>query len=148
MIYTAQTKKALKICFEAHKEQVDKSGLPYVFHPFLVAEQMTDELSVCVALLHDVLEDTPVTMAELKGEFPPEVLETVQLLTYDHAGSYEDYIRGVKKNPLAVKVKTADILHNADETRLDGRADGMLEEKRIRWRRKYQEAMEILKSED
>lgn len=58
MVYTEQTKKALKLCFEVHKNQVDKSGMPYVFHPFHLAEQMTDEKSTVVALLHDVIEDT------------------------------------------------------------------------------------------
>lgn len=67
MIYTDLTKKALKIAFSAHKEQVDKAGLPYVFHPVHLAEQMDDELSVCAALLHDVVEDTEITFEELKS---------------------------------------------------------------------------------
>ena len=68
MIYTGLTKKALKLCFEAHKEQVDKSGMPYVFHPFHLAEQMTDEATTVVALLHDVVEDTDITFEELKKQ--------------------------------------------------------------------------------
>lgn len=52
MIYTELTKKALSICFDAHKDQRDKSGLPYVFHPFHVAEQMKDKFTTVVALLH------------------------------------------------------------------------------------------------
>ena len=58
MIYTPATKKALNICFEAHVEQKDKSGLPYVFHPFHLAEQMETEETTVVALLHDTVEDT------------------------------------------------------------------------------------------
>ncbi len=58
MIYTPATNKAMKLCFEAHKNQTDKSGLLYVFHPFHVAEQMSDEKASIVALLHDVIEDT------------------------------------------------------------------------------------------
>ena len=54
MIYTALTKKAMKVAYEAHHGQTDRSGTPYIFHPFHVAEQMDDELSVCAALLHDV----------------------------------------------------------------------------------------------
>lgn len=61
MIYTPTTKKALKLCFKAHKRQLDKSGIPYVFHPFHLAEQMTDEITMTVALLHDVIEDTRYT---------------------------------------------------------------------------------------
>ena len=66
MIYTEQTKKAMKLCFEAHKEQVDKCGMPYVFHPYHLAEQMTDEDTVVAALLHDVVEDTEYTLEDLK----------------------------------------------------------------------------------
>ena len=65
MIYTPLTKKALKISFKAHKDQVDKSGLPYVYHPFHLAEQMNDEYSTCVALLHDVVEDTDISLDDL-----------------------------------------------------------------------------------
>lgn len=68
MIYTTLTKKALKICFNAHKNQVDKTGVPYVFHPFHLAEQMDTEDSVCVALLHDVVEDTDITFDDLTKE--------------------------------------------------------------------------------
>ena len=57
MIYTDKTKKAMKLCFEAHKDQLDKSGMPYVFHPFYVTEQMTDEVTTIVALLYDVVEE-------------------------------------------------------------------------------------------
>ena len=54
MLYTPLTKKALRISFDAHKDQVDKARMPYVYHPFWVAEQMTTEAETCVALLHDV----------------------------------------------------------------------------------------------
>ena len=57
MIYTDKTKKAMKLWFEAHKDQLDKSGMPYVFHPFHVAEQMTDEVTTIVALLYGVVEE-------------------------------------------------------------------------------------------
>ena len=66
MIYTELTKKALKLCFAAHRDQVNKSGLPYVFHPFHLAEQTPDELTTVTALLHDVVEDTPYTLTDLR----------------------------------------------------------------------------------
>ena len=74
MIYTPLTNKAQRIAYDAHQGQTDKSGQPYIFHPYHLAEQMTDEVSVCVALLHDVVEDTAVTFEELEREFPPEVV--------------------------------------------------------------------------
>lgn len=120
MIYTPLTKKALKICFEAHKEQTDKSGLPYVFHPFHLAEQMEDEETTVVALLHDVVEDTRFTIKDLaeKG-IPPSTLETLALLTYDKAVPYLEYVTALKTDPIARAVKLADLRHNSDLSRLD-----------------------------
>ena len=65
MIYTPLTKKAMRIAFEAHKDQFDKSGIPYIYHPIHLAEQMNDEVTTCVALLHDVVEDTDYTLEDL-----------------------------------------------------------------------------------
>ena len=78
MIYTTLTKKAMKIAYQAHHGQVDAGGDPYVFHAFHLAEQMEDEITVCAALLHDVLEDTEMTLEELQQEFPREVTEIVR----------------------------------------------------------------------
>ncbi len=76
MIYTELTKRAMGLCFEAHKDQLDKSGLPYVFHPYHVAEQMDDEVSTVVALLHDVVEDSDYTIGNLRSMgFPEEVTQ-------------------------------------------------------------------------
>ena len=81
MIYTNLTKKALSVCFNAHKDQVDKTGLPYVFHPFHLAEQMDDELSTVCALLHDVVEDAGITMEEIGERFGARVMELVSAET-------------------------------------------------------------------
>ena len=81
MIYTRLTKMAMRICFDAHKEQTDKSGMPYVFHPFHLAEQMTTEDTVVTALLHDVIEDTPYTLEDLAAMgFGETVLSALKLL--------------------------------------------------------------------
>lgn len=120
MIYTELTKKALKLCFEAHKDQVDKSGIPYVFHPFHLAEQMPDELTTIVALLHDVVEDTPYTLDDLREMgFPAEALDAIKLMTHNESLPYMEYIEQIKKNPIARTVKLADLRHNSDLTRLD-----------------------------
>ena len=120
MIYTALTKKALRISFNAHKNQLDKSGMPYVYHPFHVAEQMKDEYSTSVALLHDVVEDTDITLDELKSnEFPDDVIEALSLMTHSDDVPYLDYIRNLKDNPIARRVKLADLAHNSDLSRLD-----------------------------
>ena len=120
MIYTELTTKAMRLAYDAHYGQFDKAGLPYVFHPLHLAEQMTDEISTCVALLHDVVEDTDVTLEDLKEEFPLAVVEAVELLTHKKETRYSDYIERLKSNPVAKKVKLADIAHNSDESRFSG----------------------------
>ena len=119
MICTDLTKKALKISFDAHKNQLDKSGMPYVYHPFHLAEQMDDKYSTCVALLHDVVEDTDTTLDDLSRFFPKEVIDAIALMTHDDSVPYLDYVRTIKSNPIASKVKLADLKHNSDLTRLD-----------------------------
>lgn len=119
MIYTPMTSKALRIAYAAHHGQVDKAGVPYIHHPLHVAEQMDDEVSTCVALLHDVLEDTDVTETDLRAKgFPDEVVDAVVLLTRGQGVSYRDYIERLSADPLARKVKVADLRHNSDTTRL------------------------------
>ncbi len=120
MIYTEKTKKALKLCFEAHKDQTDKSGLPYVFHPFHLAEQMPDEDTTVVALLHDVVEDTEYTLDDLQRMgFGEKVMDALALMTHDDVVPYMEYVERLKDNSLARTVKLADLRHNSDLTRLD-----------------------------
>lgn len=140
MIYTGLTKKALKLCFESHKEQKDKTGLPYVFHPFHLAEAMDDEISTVCALLHDVVEDTELTFADLEAMgFPTRVIEVLKLLTHEKDVPYMDYVRRISGDPIARKVKIADLLHNSDTSRLD-----VIDEYAIKRNEKYNEALKIL----
>ena len=143
MIYTPLTNKALRLAYAAHHGQTDKSGQPYIFHPYHLAEQMTDEISTCAALLHDVVEDTAVTIEELEREFPKEVTGVLRLLTHEKGTDYFDYVRAIKGNPEAVKVKLADLAHNSDETRFAG-CDEIPAEQLIKWREKYARARRIL----
>jgi (p)ppGpp synthase/HD superfamily hydrolase len=144
MIYTDKTKKAIKLCYEAHAGQVDKSGLPYVHHPLHLAEQMDDETSTVAALLHDIVEDTRYTFADLENMgFGDEVLDALRLLTHDDSVPYLDYVREIAKNPVAKKVKLADLAHNSDLSRLNHEPT----EKDLERVRKYQKAREILQGE-
>ena len=146
MIYTENTKKALKLCFEAHKEQTDKSGLPYVFHPFHLAEQMEDEDSSITALLHDVAEDTDVSLEDIAGMgFSRTVMEALALLTHDEAVPYMEYVKAIGKNPVARKVKLADLRHNSDLSRLDA---GQIDEKALARVKKYAEAIRLLEEKE
>lgn len=143
MIYTEMTKKALKLSFEAHKNQLDKSGMPYVYHPFHVAEQMNTEAETIVALLHDVVEDTDYSLADIrKMGFPEDVIDALALMTHDKTVPYMEYVAAIKKNPIAKAVKLADLKHNSDLTRLDD-----VDEKALLRVQKYKNAIAILSEE-
>ncbi len=143
MLYTPATKKALALCFQAHKDQLDKGGMPYVFHPFHLAEQMTDEDTTVLALLHDVVEDTPYTLDDLaRMGFSPRVLEALALMTHNPAIPYMDYVAKIKANPLARAVKLADLRHNSDLSRLDSPNPRVLMRAE-----KYRQAIALLENE-
>ena len=142
MIYTELTNEAMKIAYRAHHGQVDKGGIPYIFHPYHLAEQMADEYTTCVALLHDVMEDTDTTFEELSAIFPKEVMDALTLLTHEDGVDYYEYVAKIKNNPIAKTVKLADLTHNSDETRMAGMADPATLK---RWEEKYRKAFEILR---
>ena len=142
MIYTEMTIKAIKVAYEAHLGQLDYNDVPYIFHPYHLAEQMDDEISCTVALLHDVVEDTDLTFTDLEQIFPAQVLEIVRLLTHDENIDYFDYIREIKKNPIATKVKLEDLKHNSDESRSIG--SNLTQDQLLYWKTKYAKAKEIL----
>ena len=142
MIYTELTKKAILVAFKAHEGQVDRAGLPYVLHPIHIAEQMKDEDTCVVALLHDVIEDTDMTLEDLKQYGFTEVqLEGVRLMTHEDDVDYFDYVRAMKDNPVAKAVKLEDLKHNSDFTRLD-----KVTEKDLKRLEKYKKAEAILNS--
>ena len=142
MIYTPMTKIALKLCFEAHKDQIDKSGMPYVFHPLHLAEQMSDENTTIVALLHDVIEDTEYTLDDLrKFGFAENVLSAISLMTHADDVPYMEYVVKIKTNPIAKAVKLADLKHNSDMSRLDRITQ--TDEERAK---KYKQAIELLEN--
>ncbi|HAE51926.1 MAG TPA: GTP pyrophosphokinase [Ruminococcus sp.] len=143
MIYTELTVKAMHIAYDAHSGQTDKNGMPYIFHPFHLAEQMHTESEICTALLHDVAEDTDITIEKLAEDFPEEITDALKLLTHDKNIDYFDYVREIKTNPIARKVKLADLKHNSDLSRMT--ASGIVpSEKDIKRREKYLKAIEIL----
>lgn len=139
MINTKLTRKAMIIAYKAHQNQFDKANIPYIYHPIHIAEQMDTELECIVALLHDVVEDTDITLNDLEKEFPQEVIDLLKILTHDKKIDYIEYIEKVKTNPIATKIKIADLKHNSDITRLENITTTDL--KRIE---KYKKALEIL----
>ncbi len=121
MLYTDQTKRAMRLCYDAHRDQLDRSGVPYVFHPYHLAESMPDEDTTVAALLHDVVEDSAYTLEDLrKAGFSEAVVGAVALLTHDPDVPYLQYVGRIRENPIARTVKLADLKHNGDLTRLGG----------------------------
>ena len=119
MIYTKLTIKAMEVAFSAHFGQKDKAGAPYIFHPFHIAENMPDEDTTVIALLHDVIEDTDLTASDLrKFGFTPLQIETVVAMSKKKDEQYFDYIQRVKENNYSRIVKLADLKHNSDKSRL------------------------------
>ncbi len=142
MIYTPLTKKALRLCFDAHRDQVDKTGMPYVFHPFHLAEQMEDEITTVCALLHDVVEDTDYTIDDLKAMgFPDAATDALRLLTHEDGVDYMEYVGEIAKNPIARAVKIADLGHNSDMSRMD---KDMIDAHALKRCEKYKAALALL----
>jgi (p)ppGpp synthase/HD superfamily hydrolase len=132
--------KALNIAYKAHHGQKDKGNVPYIFHPYHIAEKFNNETDICVAILHDVLEDTFVSKEELEGYFPKEVIEPLVLLTRSTHDTYFEYIKNICSNPIAQKVKIEDIKHNLVFERIQNKTRNEKLEKR------YLKALEILKN--
>lgn len=114
---------AAKIARDAHSGQVDKAGAEYITHPERVAERVLraggSPAAVAVAWLHDTLEDTPVTAADLQAEgIPQKVIDAVDAVTKREGEGLEDYCARVAANPLALKVKEADLADNTDPARV------------------------------
>jgi (p)ppGpp synthase/HD superfamily hydrolase len=119
MIYTPLTIKAMQFAEKAHRGQVDKAGVPYIFHCYEVAQNHEDEIITTVALLHDVIEDADRTKEDLLSEgFPLEVVTAIDLLTKREGQPYEEYINGIKNNSIAKAVKLADLENNSRKDRL------------------------------
>ena len=111
--------KALEIATRAHRGQLDKAGEPYINHPKAVARMLGTEEAQTVALLHDVIEDTNVTLDDLKeAGFSDNIITAVDCLTHRDGEKREEYIMRVSRNPLATMVKLADLKHNQDLSRI------------------------------
>ena len=110
---------ALSIATEAHKGQKDKADIDYINHSKTVASFVNTDDEKAAAYLHDVLEDTEITSEELlqKG-IPVSVVNAVEVLTKTKDVPYLDYLKKVKKNPIARVVKLADLKHNSGLTRI------------------------------
>lgn len=131
--------RALFVASKYHLYQTDKSGKPYIEHPKAVAAKQKNDVARCVALLHDVIEDTDIDVSIIDGYFSPEVGAAVRLLTHDKTVDYFDYVRKLAPDPVARSVKLADIAHNSDMSRIPHPTD-----EDFRRLKKYEAARNIL----
>ncbi len=143
MINTPLTQKALAIATKAHATQTDRAGAPYIQHPTHLAQQMDSEDSTIVALLHDVVEDSDISFEDLEeAGFSEHIITALKLLTHSKEEDYFTYVQKIKANPLATKVKLADLAHNSDVSRLPA-----ITEKDTERVAKYKKAIQILTAE-
>lgn len=132
--------RALQIAVQAHAGQKDKNGAAYIFHPIRVMMRCVTPTAKMAALLHDVVEDTAVTLEQLRAEgFSEELLATVRLLTHTPEVSYDDYVEEIAKDRFALEVKIADLEDNSDIRRLQE-----VDEKTATRLRKYLKAYRYL----
>ena len=134
---------ALRIALVAHSGQVDRAGVAYILHPLrIMAAMRTDEERI-VAILHDVIEDSDHTLADLRtAGFPAEIVSAVDLLTHREEDSYEDYVRKIKGHALARRVKIGDLHDNMRIDRLPSP-----DQKDLQRLAKYKNALAILEAE-
>lgn len=119
LLESENVSKALKLATAAHKGQVDKAGVDYINHPVAVAESLATEDAQVVALLHDVVEDTSISLQNISERgFSERVVKAIDCLTKRDRESLRVYLERVKQDPLAVMVKLADLAHNSDLQRI------------------------------
>ena len=140
MKYTPMTIKAMQLAEKYHSGQYDKNGAPYLFHVYDVACGVRTEDEICVAFLHDILEDTICSEEILKQHFPDRIVEAVKVMTHSKKDSYTEYISKVKLNPIARQVKLSDIRNNTREDRLLNLDDST----KVRLLNKYSKALKML----
>jgi (p)ppGpp synthase/HD superfamily hydrolase len=132
--------RAIEIAVEAHRGQKDKYGAPYILHPLRVMSRLEDTAGKIVAILHDVVEDTDWTFKDLKKEgFPKAILDALDCVTRRDNESYEEFVKRSASNPLARRVKLADLEDNMDLRRIP-----VMTEKDLERLKKYHKAWKRL----
>lgn len=137
--------RAIEIAVSAHKGQTDKGGHPYILHPLRVMISLESQAEKIVGVLHDVVEDSDWTFADLENEgFPVDVIDALKSVTKNESehGSDEGYFRFVERaklNPIGARVKIADLQDNLDISRIPE-----LDESAMQRINKYKRSLEIL----
>ncbi|HED37191.1 MAG TPA: GTP pyrophosphokinase [Ignavibacteria bacterium] len=135
---------AVLIAIKAHQNQIDKGGLPYILHPLRIMIKMQTDEEMIVAMLHDVVEDSKISLKDIsKYEFDKKIMSALKVLTYSTDQNYEDYIKKISKNKLASKIKIADLKDNLNLNRLP-----YLNKKDLERINKYHKALKYLLEND
>ena len=134
---------AIQIAVIWHSNQEDKAGNLYILHPLRVMMKMQTIDEKIVAVLHDIVEDTDYTLELVEYTFNEEIANAVDALSKRDGESLIEYLSRVKSNPLALKVKLADIADNMSSERL-AKLDQKTQE---RLTKKYNKALKILKED-
>lgn len=138
-----QIEKAIEIALKAHTGQKDRYGKPYILHPLRIMNKMETESEMIAAILHDVVEDSDISLDDLKKEgFNNEIINAVDNLTKREGENYFDYISRTINSPLSKKVKLGDLEDNMDLRRLD-----VISEKDTERFNKYLRAWKMIKNE-
>ena len=110
---------AIQLAVKSHAGQLDKAGQPYVLHPLRVMFRLETKTERIVGVLHDVIEDTDVTADNLRKQgYSEEILQALDCVTKRAGESYEEFVLRAKANPIARRVKLADLEDNMDIRRL------------------------------
>lgn len=114
--------KAIVLATNKFAGKFDKGGTPYILHCLHVMRKVSHlgEDAMVVAVLHDIIEDTDVTLKDLVVDFPEKIVSTIVTLTHLPDESYENYIERIALNDLARMIKLEDLKHNSDITRMKG----------------------------
>ncbi len=136
------------IAIVAHKDQVDKGGHPYINHPETVSRFCSSIEGKIVGWLHDVVEDTPITLETISNlGFPDTIVEALRCVTKEEGYDEDEYYARIKNNPIAKEVKLADLKHNSDLSRIPSDASEDLKKKMIKKHEKYLMKIKYLKEE-
>jgi len=134
--------KAIIIAAQAHDGQTDKAGEPYILHPLRMMLRLSSIEDRITAVLHDVVEDSDISLEDLRAEgFSEKIIEAIHSVTKESGESYEDFINRAASNPIARRVKLVDLEDNSNLSRIKNPTD--IDLKRIE---KYRRAIEMIKA--
>ena len=143
MSYSTDVEAAKALAERMHEDQLDKAGQPYITHPMRVASRLQSPEAQVVGWLHDTVEDTDVTVADIEARFGPETAAAVDAVSRREGEAWEDYLERTRANPVARQVKISDLIDNSNLGRIPS-----VTLRDVERQAKYNRALKTLLSED